>query len=144
MYHDASTLLRNHSNTSHLDTLVLWQAVRRRSWKLLSLSHSSSSSRWRRSWCYWRGVRSSASTTPSLWAAGHSNELPWVVSRLMEMVHPLSSPSLSVLGSNWWEKKRRLQNYRRQYFGQKTEKKKQDLLQPHQKTRPFTPIIISG
>lgn len=40
-------------------------------------------------------------------------------SRLMEMARLLSSPSLSVPGSNCWRRKGRLQNYGRQCFGQK-------------------------
>lgn len=56
------------------------------------LSHAGSFSSWRRRRWRWRDVRSSANKTPSLWAGGRSNELPWVDSRLMEMACPLPSP----------------------------------------------------
>lgn len=58
------------------------------------------------------------------------------------MARPLSSPSLSVPGSNWWEKKERLQNYRRQCFGRK--ERKRNLFPPHLNATLFTPIIISS
>ena len=60
------------------------------------------------------------------------------------MARPLSSPSLSVPGSNWWEKKERLQNYERQCFGQKERREKKNLFPPHLNASLFTPIIISS
>lgn len=50
--------------------------------------------------------RSCASTSPSLWAAGGSNELPRVVSELMETLHPPPPTALTVPSLNWCKKKK--------------------------------------
>lgn len=53
------------------------------------------------------------------------------------MVCPLSSPSLNMPDSNWWEKKETLQNYRRQCFGQKRGEKKS--ISPSSECKPHHP-----
>ncbi len=107
---------------------MLWQAVRRCSCKLLLLSHSGYFSYWR--W-YWRDVRSSANTTPSLWAAGCSNELPWVVSRLTEMACPLIGGS-------------RKRDFRITGDNALVKREKKNLFPPHLNASLFIPIIISS